>query len=96
MADTREDVIRCEGIWKIFGDKSRQAMEAVRPTHTSSEGGSMDSDVTELAVMASGSPSWKGSLQGRGMVTDMGVAGAAAGLGHGAKGCCTHKDTGSH
>ncbi|WP_413871507.1 quaternary amine ABC transporter ATP-binding protein [Albidovulum sp.] len=26
----REDVIRCEGIWKIFGDKSRQAMEAVR------------------------------------------------------------------
>ena len=30
MADAREDVIRCEGIWKIFGDKSRQAMEAVR------------------------------------------------------------------
>lgn len=30
MAETREDVIRCEGIWKIFGDKSRQAMEAVR------------------------------------------------------------------
>lgn len=27
---TREDVIRCEGIWKIFGDKSQQAMEAVR------------------------------------------------------------------
>ncbi|MES2665846.1 MAG: glycine betaine/L-proline ABC transporter ATP-binding protein [Pseudomonadota bacterium] len=26
----REAVIRCEGIWKIFGDKSRQAMEAVR------------------------------------------------------------------
>lgn len=26
----REDVIRCDGIWKIFGDKSRQAMEAVR------------------------------------------------------------------
>lgn len=26
----REDVIRCEGIWKIFGDKSRQAMEAIR------------------------------------------------------------------
>lgn len=26
----REDIIRCEGIWKIFGDKSRQAMEAVR------------------------------------------------------------------
>lgn len=26
----REDVIRCEGIWKIFGDKSRQAMDAVR------------------------------------------------------------------
>ena len=26
----REDVIRCEGIWKIFGDRSRQAMEAVR------------------------------------------------------------------
>jgi len=27
----REDeVIRCEGIWKIFGEKSRQAMEAVR------------------------------------------------------------------
>jgi glycine betaine/proline transport system ATP-binding protein len=30
MAETREDVIRCEGIWKIFGDKSREAMEAVR------------------------------------------------------------------
>ncbi|MFC3085600.1 quaternary amine ABC transporter ATP-binding protein [Tabrizicola soli] len=30
MAEAREDVIRCEGIWKIFGDKSRQAMEAVR------------------------------------------------------------------
>lgn len=30
MTDTREDVIRCEGIWKIFGDKSRSAMEAVR------------------------------------------------------------------
>lgn len=30
MADAREDVIRCEGIWKIFGDKSRQAMDAVR------------------------------------------------------------------
>lgn len=30
MGETREDVIRCEGIWKIFGDKSRQAMEAVR------------------------------------------------------------------
>ena len=30
MVDTREDVIRCEGIWKIFGDKSRQAMQAVR------------------------------------------------------------------
>ncbi|MBL9064246.1 MAG: glycine/betaine ABC transporter, partial [Tabrizicola sp.] len=30
MAETREDVIRCEGIWKIFGDRSRQAMEAVR------------------------------------------------------------------
>lgn len=29
MAEAREDVIRCEGIWKIFGDKSRQAMEAV-------------------------------------------------------------------
>ncbi|MWP38546.1 betaine/proline/choline family ABC transporter ATP-binding protein [Rhodobacter sphaeroides] len=26
----REDVIRCEGIWKIFGRRSRQAMEAVR------------------------------------------------------------------
>ena len=26
----REDVIRCEGIWKIFGDKSQQAMAAVR------------------------------------------------------------------
>lgn len=26
----REDVIRCEGIWKIFGGKSRQAMESVR------------------------------------------------------------------
>lgn len=30
MAVAREDVIRCEGIWKIFGDKSRQAMAAVR------------------------------------------------------------------
>lgn len=30
MTDAREDVIRCEGIWKIFGDRSRQAMEAVR------------------------------------------------------------------
>lgn len=30
MAETREDVIRCEGIWKIFGDKSRQAMDAVQ------------------------------------------------------------------
>lgn len=30
MAETREDVIRCEGIWKIFGDKSREAMAAVR------------------------------------------------------------------
>ena len=30
MAETREDVIRCEGIWKIFGDKSKQAMAAVR------------------------------------------------------------------
>lgn len=30
MADAREDVIRCEGIWKVFGDKSRQAMDAVR------------------------------------------------------------------
>ncbi len=26
----REDVIRCDGIWKIFGDRSHQAMEAVR------------------------------------------------------------------
>ena len=26
----REDVIRCEGIWKIFGDKSRHAMDAIR------------------------------------------------------------------
>ncbi len=26
----REDVIRCEGIWKIFGEKSQQAMEAIR------------------------------------------------------------------
>ena len=26
----REDVIRCEGIWKIFGDKSQQAMAAIR------------------------------------------------------------------
>ncbi|MGP3698866.1 quaternary amine ABC transporter ATP-binding protein [Rhodobacter sp. NSM] len=25
----REDVIRCEGIWKIFGRKSRQAMDAI-------------------------------------------------------------------
>ncbi len=30
MADTREDVIRCEGIWKIFGDNAGRAMEAVR------------------------------------------------------------------
>ena len=31
MNDPRqEDVIRCEGIWKIFGEKSRQAMDAVR------------------------------------------------------------------
>jgi glycine betaine/proline transport system ATP-binding protein len=30
MAETREDVIRCEGIWKIFGDKSREAMAAVQ------------------------------------------------------------------
>ncbi|WP_136646602.1 glycine betaine/L-proline ABC transporter ATP-binding protein [Tabrizicola sp. YIM 78059] len=30
MAETRHDVIRCEGIWKIFGDRARQAMEAVR------------------------------------------------------------------
>lgn len=29
-APQREDVIRCEGIWKIFGDKSRQAMDAIR------------------------------------------------------------------
>jgi glycine betaine/proline transport system ATP-binding protein len=29
MSQPREDVIRCEGIWKIFGDRSRQAMEAV-------------------------------------------------------------------
>ena len=26
----REDVIRCEGIWKIFGDKSRHALDAIR------------------------------------------------------------------
>lgn len=25
-----EDVIRCEGIWKIFGEKSRKAMDAIR------------------------------------------------------------------
>jgi glycine betaine/proline transport system ATP-binding protein len=31
MTDSgREAVIRCEGIWKIFGDKSQRAMEAVR------------------------------------------------------------------
>ncbi|MGL4309896.1 MAG: quaternary amine ABC transporter ATP-binding protein [Paracoccaceae bacterium] len=31
MADPRgEDVIRCEGIWKIFGNKSHQAMTAIR------------------------------------------------------------------
>jgi len=30
MGETREDVIRCEGIWKIFGERSRQAMESVR------------------------------------------------------------------
>ena len=29
-APQREDVIRCERIWKIFGAKSRQAMDAVR------------------------------------------------------------------
>ena len=27
---SREDVIRCDGIWKIFGDRSRKAMEALR------------------------------------------------------------------
>ena len=27
---SKETVILCEGIWKIFGDRSRQAMEAVR------------------------------------------------------------------
>jgi ABC-type proline/glycine betaine transport system substrate-binding protein len=26
----REAVIRCDGIWKIFGDRSRQAMRAVQ------------------------------------------------------------------
>ncbi|MFC6499465.1 glycine betaine/L-proline ABC transporter ATP-binding protein [Gemmobacter lanyuensis] len=26
----REDVIRCEGIWKIFGERSREAMDAIR------------------------------------------------------------------
>jgi glycine betaine/proline transport system ATP-binding protein len=26
----QEDVIRCEGIWKIFGQKSQKAMEAIR------------------------------------------------------------------
>ncbi|MCE6950798.1 glycine betaine/L-proline ABC transporter ATP-binding protein [Cereibacter sphaeroides] len=26
----QEDVIRCEGIWKIFGPRSRQALEAIR------------------------------------------------------------------
>lgn len=26
----QEDVIRCEGIWKIFGEKSRKAMDAIR------------------------------------------------------------------
>jgi hypothetical protein len=30
VAETREDVIRCEGNWKNFGDKSREVMEAVR------------------------------------------------------------------
>jgi glycine betaine/proline transport system ATP-binding protein len=30
MADGREDVIRCEGIWKIFGSRSREAMAALR------------------------------------------------------------------
>jgi glycine betaine/proline transport system ATP-binding protein len=30
MTQTREDVMRCKGVWKIFGDKSRQAMDAVR------------------------------------------------------------------
>lgn len=31
MAESqREDVIRCEGIWKIFGDRARQAMDAIR------------------------------------------------------------------
>ena len=31
MAETRkEDVIRCDGVWKIFGEKSAKAAEAVR------------------------------------------------------------------
>lgn len=30
MTKAREDVIRCDGIWKIFGDKAVRAMEAVR------------------------------------------------------------------
>jgi glycine betaine/proline transport system ATP-binding protein len=30
MAATREDVIRCEGIWKIFGDNAARATAAVR------------------------------------------------------------------
>lgn len=30
MVAPREDVIRCEKIWKIFGEKSRQAMGAIR------------------------------------------------------------------
>lgn len=38
MAETREDVIRCEGIWKIFGDKSQQAMDAVRSQGLSKTG----------------------------------------------------------
>jgi glycine betaine/proline transport system ATP-binding protein len=38
MADTREDVIRCEGIWKIFGDRSREALEAVQSKGMSKTG----------------------------------------------------------
>ncbi len=34
---SREAVIRCEGIWKIFGDKSRQAMDAVRSDRLSKD-----------------------------------------------------------
>lgn len=37
MVEMREDVIRCEEIWKVFGAKAKQAMEAVRSRGLSKE-----------------------------------------------------------